>query len=181
MKLAYLHLPITTSTNDYAKSHLSIKSLGLFTIISTDLQTNGRGTSSRQWLSSKNDLAFSVCFFMPKNTVDPLWLTALTSQIMKKILLCYGINSTIKKPNDLFINGKKIAGILTETISHNDQTLVIIGIGLNVNSSATFLETISQPATSIFNETNVMTDCKNLLYTITQQLHAEITSIKKES
>lgn len=61
----------------------------------------------------------------------------------------YGATSLIKPPNDVYCNGKKIAGILADTLIQGDLTIVYLGIGVNVNNDTSKDSSISDIATNL--------------------------------
>ena len=70
-----------------------------------------------------------------------------------------GLDSVIKWPNDVVVNGKKLCGILTEMSSEIDHVnYVVPGIGINVNTES-FPEEIRQVATSVYLETGKTLEC----------------------
>ena len=125
------------------------------TIILADTQTGGIGTKGRNWHTGSNkNIAMSI-LYRPQKDVKKL--EGLTIEIAKKIQNTmknkYNINLTIKEPNDLMLNGKKICGILTESNTiGNKINYVIISIGFNVNEN-NFPEELKNIATSLYKET----------------------------
>ena len=97
-------------------------------------QTKGRGTKGKKWISNKGNLFSSIFFPLNKNyppfnefsIINPI----LISEVIKKF--CEGKKITLKFPNDLFLNGKKICGILQELITSDNRKFLIVGIGLNI-------------------------------------------------
>lgn len=79
------------------------------------------------------------------------------------------LDPKIKLPNDLYVNDKKIAGILTERVDE----WAIIGIGLNVNMPKEFLDKIDQPATSILIETGKETSIENILKALITRFYSK--------
>jgi len=60
---------------------------------------------------------------------------AASISVADSINKLYGLNTDIKWPNDILINGKKVCGILTEIETKNDEiTNLIVGVGINVNN-----------------------------------------------
>jgi biotin-(acetyl-CoA carboxylase) ligase len=72
-----------------------------------------------------------------------------TALAIAQVLRRYAIHATIKWPNDILVDGKKICGILVESTSRGDEPWVIVGIGLNVCMEGKLLASIDQPATSM--------------------------------
>ena len=104
-------------------------------IISTDLQTKGKGQRKNKWISKKGNLFLSIFFEIGKK-ISLSKLIRLNLKIIKKTIY-KKVNSTIhiKKPNDILINKKKVCGILQEIIFRNDRKYLIIGIGINISCS----------------------------------------------
>ena len=94
------------------------------TIIWADIQTNGRGRYNRIW-ESDNDIIFSI---LKKNNGPYQIITPLSITLALKKL---NINTGIKWPNDIYLNNKKLSGILIEDIYNNKFISSIIGIGIN--------------------------------------------------
>ena len=107
------------------------------TIIITENQTKGKGQKTKTWrMIPGKSLVFSL--IISKNyPVDYSGLISLSvSLALNESLNKRGVETQLKWPNDLFINGKKIGGILCETkIEKSKIKNMVIGIGLNVNES----------------------------------------------
>jgi BirA family biotin operon repressor/biotin-[acetyl-CoA-carboxylase] ligase len=140
-----LYFKELNSTNIYSLEN----DLPDFTVVLADKQTNGKGRSSRIWESSSDqNLYFSIV--LPKMDINRL----LPLNIVAGYALCdsvrkYCLNTDLKWPNDLVIEGKKLAGLLLDVkFSGNNLKKVVLGIGINVNIIS-FPETIKNIATSI--------------------------------
>ena len=107
------------------------------TIIITENQTNGKGQKNKTWgMVPGKSLVFSL--ILAKNyPIDHSGLISLSiSLALKESLNKRGLDAKLKWPNDLFINGKKIGGILCETKTDNSNIkTMVIGVGVNVNES----------------------------------------------
>ena len=143
------HFKTLSSTQDKAKefakkrAHLKLE----FLAIVADKQIKGRGRFGRTWHSSPKGLWFSILFW-PKSVDKMQYLTLIASlAAAKTIKKIAGIDIKIKWPNDLHYNGKKICGILTETILGKENS-VVIGLGINLNQSS-FPNAIKQTSTSL--------------------------------
>lgn len=120
------------STNEYIKKNYQQLNNG--TVVVAIEQTAGKGRKGRSWISPKGGLWFSI-FIKPKNLKSAFFFTKLSSVTLIKVLKKYKINAQIKWPNDIFVNGKKLAGILTEGIYENSKPIaLVIGIGININN-----------------------------------------------
>ena len=131
------------------------------TMIIADIQTGGIGTHGRVWhTDEENNIAFSVYF--ETNNCKLENLKNLTIDIAKNIVRVfkelYNIDLDIKFPNDIYCNGKKLGGILTETKVQNGVVkCVIIGIGINTNQIV-FANDIKDIATSVKKEFDIEVD-----------------------
>ena len=147
------------STNLYLKENYH--QLPNKTVIVTNHQTAGRGRLSRVWEDS-DDLLFSVLLKeqLPHNIAN---LSLLTAASLYKTLNKIVNNVTIKWPNDILADGKKLSGILLESVVVGEQVdCIIIGVGINVNTIK-MNPSIVRKATSIYLETNHKIDKKTLL------------------
>lgn len=126
----------TTSTNSAVLEMARRENLKSLVLVA-DHQTEGRGQFGRKWLSRpKENLLFSIYFEPNLKPSEAAPITQLACQAVVEVLTHYQITCEIKKPNDVLVNGKKICGILTESSSKGEKLeYVIIGMGLNINSS----------------------------------------------
>ena len=129
-------------------------------VIIADIQTNGKGTHGRKWYTDEgNNIAFSF-FRQIDCEIDKLeGLTTEMAQIILDIFKeLYQIELQIKLPNDIFYNGKKVGGILSETkVSGKIVKYIVIGIGINTCQTE-FDREIKDIATSIKNEFGIDVD-----------------------
>ena len=107
------------------------------TLVCAEEQTKGKGRLGRLWLSPKSKgIYMSLILRPPLASTEISKLTLLsavaTCEAIKKVS---GVQAAIKWPNDLLVNDKKIAGILTEMSAEMDKVrFIVIGIGINVNT-----------------------------------------------
>ena len=149
MELIHHRFDSISSTNDWAKEQLAIFSQEKVTIVSAESQTSGRGQYGRQWLSPPHkNLYASFCFFISESQKDVLSLTHVMAISISALLEEEGISPQIKWPNDVLVHGKKIAGILCETVPIDDRIGVIIGLGMNINMTPEEFASVGRPATS---------------------------------
>jgi BirA family transcriptional regulator, biotin operon repressor / biotin---[acetyl-CoA-carboxylase] ligase len=142
------------STNNLAKK-LALKGAPHGTLVLAEEQTAGKGRLDRKWLSPGNEnLIFTILLRPPlsADNIFPLTMILAVSAI-DAIEAMTGLNVLIKWPNDLYVNRKKLAGILTEfSVRDFSVEYVIIGLGLNVNWMPGEKDGILYPATSILAE-----------------------------
>ena len=124
------------STNNYAK--LNIENFADKTIIHALSQTSGRGRLNRSWVDLGEGNLFMSFVLKPSVYFNEIYpnITQYLSVALCKVLESYGLKPEIKWPNDVLISGKKIAGILSETVmSGNVLKGIVVGIGVNLNSN----------------------------------------------
>lgn len=104
-------------------------------VLISDGQTGGKGRLGRQWFSPEGvNLYLSVLLRPQVNPENSAVFTFIASLALVKTLDDLNVSSKIKWPNDLLINQKKVAGVLTEMKNEgNKPEFIIIGIGLNIN------------------------------------------------
>ncbi|MFA6989412.1 MAG: biotin--[acetyl-CoA-carboxylase] ligase [Candidatus Gastranaerophilaceae bacterium] len=149
------HFKELESTNTYGMKNLS--TLNDMDIIIASKQTGGRGQFDRKWVSNKNNNVYMSIVLKPFRHAEldsasfPLTnFSQYMSVVICRVLADYGINAKIKWPNDVLVNGKKIAGILCESsIQGKKLKGIVIGIGINLNLEQDDIENIDQPATAL--------------------------------
>jgi BirA family biotin operon repressor/biotin-[acetyl-CoA-carboxylase] ligase len=147
-----IFLEVIESTNTY----LSENDFSENTIVYSFNQTSGRGRNYKKWTDFKNKNI--ACSFV-LNDVDNnnvTWLIATSSIALIAVLKIFKIkNAWIKWPNDIYIEDKKIAGILAESkFVEGKLKKIIVGIGINVNCTKDDLSILDNKATSILVETD---------------------------
>ena len=126
----------TKSTNGWAKENLE----NLFTndlafhLVVTDFQSKGRGRGQHSWTSPKlgSALLSSWCFSLPQAPQPFLTLRIGLALIRASFCTWPFLEWSLKAPNDLFLDGDKIAGLLVENISQGPETKCIVGLGMNI-------------------------------------------------
>ena len=104
-------------------------------IIITEEQIAGRGQHGNKWISLKGNL-FMTIFFEINKKEKISELTKFNLKIIKRVIQKYIKKKlTIKPPNDILVNEKKICGILQEVIFFKLKKLMIVGIGINIKKS----------------------------------------------
>jgi BirA family biotin operon repressor/biotin-[acetyl-CoA-carboxylase] ligase len=178
-----IYLTTVDSTNSYASEMLRQNTAIEGTIIYTFNQTNGRGQRGNTWLGEPNKNVALSLILTPGflDAKDQFLLTKIISlsvaDLMAELLQNQG-NCTIKIkwPNDIYVNDKKIAGILIEnTLAKNTIQNSIIGIGLNVNQTE-FSREIN--ATSLKKITSAEFDLKEVIARLCDFIEARYLQLK---
>ena len=146
------HVKKINSTME-ACAHLVTQGAASGTIVSANYQESGRGRFKRKWLSPNGENIQISIILRPTqgelkyiNMFASLAVLATCEQVLNS-------KATIKWPNDVQVNGRKISGILTESIIEGEKIISsIVGIGLNVNLDVKSQTGIEKTATSVKNE-----------------------------
>lgn len=133
-------------------------------IIFAENQTAGIGTHERMWFTGQGyNLSFDIILKPDCNIEKISNITIIIAECLQKVLKNeYNIETFIKEPNDIILNDKKLAGILTETIAMGAKIKKIyIGIGININQIE-FPGNLNNIATSLKKEFNKEFDRKEI-------------------
>ena len=173
-----VHLDIVDSTNNYAAKELLTKSLNEGSVFTANCQQSGRGTGSSQWESSEGlNLTISIVIYPVQveiyhqfaiSQAISLGLADFLSQHVGKV--------SVKWPNDIYVDDKKIAGVLIETaISGGKFSRAIVGIGLNINQEK-FVSDAPNPV-SLKNLTAKSYDLNEILDSLCDKLDKRYISL----
>ena len=145
-----------TSTNDVAINLIKREKKEIGCVYAEE-QTKGRGTRGREWISDKGNLFSSIFFPLKDNYPSFNEFSIINPIIISDIIkhFCEEKNINLKFPNDIFVNKKKICGLLQEIITLSNRKFLIIGIGMNI---------ISNPnINSRYQATNILSETKKEL------------------
>ena len=162
MKFEIFKFKSVTSTNDVAINLIKEKKKKIGCIYA-DIQTRGRGTRGKRWISVHGNLFGSIFFPLKKNYPPFNEFSIINPVIISGVMenFCEKKNISFKWPNDVFLNGKKICGILQELITLNSKKFLIIGIGINIVSNPNI--NAKYETTNIFLETRKMPSIKEII------------------
>lgn len=182
------YFPEIDSTNSYAH-HLAQEGAPEGTIVLSDFQTEGKGRHSRVWESSRDANILMSIVLRPKLEIERVVkITLATSEILISSFEKYlnklnieNIKFSVKWPNDVLANGKKIAGILTESsLREKDIIYIIVGIGVNVNQDLSNLtDDVRINATSLFAETGIVFDRETLISEIITEFERQYFNLER--
>ena len=121
------------STNEYIKRYLASEENR---IVIAKRQTGGRGTKGRSFASREGGVYLTaLTFYRGFFARDAFLIMARAATAVCKTAEQFGLSPEIKWPNDVYLSGKKLAGILVENILEGGQVKAsIVGIGLNVSN-----------------------------------------------
>lgn len=133
------------STNTYAKTLQGETPA----IVVAAKQTAGRGRRQKQWDSAGVGEDLYISYYVPCKDADLQGLTLVVALAVHDALEGFGVQTNIKWPNDIYVDDKKLCGILCEAIYHGGaHEAVVIGIGINGRKTP-FIGELSEKATSL--------------------------------
>lgn len=141
------HLP---STNTYLMQNISAQTRTI--CVATNLQTHGRGRRGRAWQAGLGaSLTFSLLWRFQCGAATLSGLSLAVGIALIRTLHAMGFkNAQLKWPNDILIDGEKLAGILIELQGDMDgPSMAVIGVGINLNLPPHLKQQIDQPATDL--------------------------------
>lgn len=154
------------STNAYAKKLLeqadNIRSLNKNVVVA-ESQTAGRGRLGRKFYSpAETGIYLSIIYVPEEKITNPAEITAFSAVAVRRVIeRLYKKNAKIKWINDLYLDGKKIAGILTEGfVNYTTGTIdaAIIGIGVNIQKND---REIPEELSTVVGAIQGAEDCRN--------------------
>ena len=124
----------TDSTNTRARHHAADGGATPALFIA-DAQTAGRGRTGKSFYSPKDTGLYASLLLRGEPRSSVYMTTAAAVAIRRAVKRVTGVSTDIKWVNDLYLNGKKVAGILCESVFVGDSGYVIIGFGINISTS----------------------------------------------
>ncbi|MBN1914302.1 MAG: biotin--[acetyl-CoA-carboxylase] ligase [Parachlamydiales bacterium] len=181
MHWEYIFLDSIPSTNLWAKQHYQTFASQKITIVCAEEQTKGIGRCQRCWISPKGAGIYATFYFqLPKKTAHLSTLGLVLCYSLATVLIQEQFSPKIKWPNDVLLQGKKIAGILCETLFTEDHIDIFLGIGINISTPKKILKAIDQPATSLYEETHKTWDKNQILQSLAQEWSRNLELFQKK-
>lgn len=168
-----------SSTQILAKELLNQGKTPIPFVVIAERQTDGYGRYSRKWYSPTGGLWCSIVVNkeeIPFKKTAHLFIIVGIS-VFQTIQLIYKIKPTIKWPNDILVNNKKVAGIIIEEHTTNRKGYFIIGIGVNINNKVP-LE-INDTAISLKDITGEECEIRSFLFELIMQFKKDYTIYTK--
>jgi BirA family biotin operon repressor/biotin-[acetyl-CoA-carboxylase] ligase len=170
----------TTSTNDVIEK-LARDGVEEGVVVFAEAQTRGRGRLGRKWTSpAKGGLWFSVLLRPGLRLQEATRLSVASATALRRAIESQtGLKPEIKWPNDILIQGKKVAGILTELSAELDRVkYVVLGIGVDVNlSQGDFPAELRKLATSLSAELGKPVSRSELAVAILRELDRDYARV----
>jgi BirA family biotin operon repressor/biotin-[acetyl-CoA-carboxylase] ligase len=170
-----VYFEITDSTNAQAR-RLAEEGAPEGTVVIADQQTAGRGRLGRFWLSPPGvNLYLSIILrpsFPPRDATSMTFLSAVA--VANAVVAVGPFTPQLKWPNDVLLDGRKVAGLLNEMNAETEQVhYLVLGVGVNLNMAATeFPSDLRTPATSLFAAGGVEVSRRDFTQTLLRQLDA---------
>jgi BirA family biotin operon repressor/biotin-[acetyl-CoA-carboxylase] ligase len=166
----FVHLDLTTSTNDHARA-LALAGAPAGTVVAAEEQTAGRGRQGRAWSSPRGRSLTLSALLRPAANATSLLPLAAALAVCEACESVTEVECAIKWPNDVLLEGRKLAGILIE--SRPQDGWAVLGIGLNVNTGEAELEPrVRETATSLLIATGLPVDRERVLDALLDSLAA---------
>lgn len=174
MKYHHIHFQTIDSTNTFLKNNY--EKYDSFTFVSSDYQSSGKGRNDRKWVADegKNIL---MSFILKEDNIlsDFPFISIGTAYVIAQYLQDIEVkNVSIKWPNDIYVNDKKICGILLES---SLPRYLVVGLGLNLNQRE-FLDEYRITPTSAANELGKELDKITVSEELIQRLTAFMSDIR---
>lgn len=178
MQIDHISFERIDSTNTWAKNNVERLQRAYLSLITAREQTAGRGRYTRSWVSPKDQNIYATyALFLPIRREDIGNFPQVLALAAAKTVEALGLTPTLHWPNDVMLDGKKLGGILTESVIHQGMRCLIIGIGLNVNMSGEECEAIDRPATSLKIELGQKFLVQEIQDSLTHTFHALLTKL----
>jgi BirA family biotin operon repressor/biotin-[acetyl-CoA-carboxylase] ligase len=170
LRLTILHFDSLPSTNTEAARHAVLGAPEGLCVVARE-QTAGRGRQQRAWISPAGAGLYFSIVLRPQLEARAWPLITLMAAVAVADALgeACGLSVDIKWPNDIYAEGRKLSGILAETVETNVGRACILGIGVNLRSSA-FPSHLQDVATSIEDLTGSTPDVEHLLQALTRAI-----------
>ncbi len=170
--------PLVDSTNDagsrFIQQATSLAPFQQGLVLVSTLQTHGKGQFDRVWDSQKGGLYYTLLIPYPHYHTQSAEKAKERAQgvcytLIHELRKIIPLSLEHKAPNDIYINGQKIGGVLIECDTIDNTAVMIIGIGLNINQKH-FTDSLSLKATSVYTYCNKNIPLSQLIEAITPAL-----------
>ena len=146
-----IHYPSLPSTMETARKEAG-QGAPEGTVVIADEQTAGHGRLGRAWLSPEGSVSLSVVLY-PDIAGLPYLIMIASLAVARSIEAVTGLEALLKWPNDVLVNGRKVAGILIESsMGGKAVDYAVMGIGININVDMSAFPEIAATATSLSGE-----------------------------
>ena len=173
-------LPVIDSTNQYLLDRLPELKSGDACV--AEYQQAGRGRRGRKWFSPFGaNLYLSMYWRLDQGPAAAIGLSLVIGIVMAEVLHDLGADQVrVKWPNDLYLNDRKLAGILVElTGKTGDAAQIVIGAGLNMVMRSVQNDVVNQAWTNL-QEAGIVIDRNTLAVRMIKELRSSLTLFEQE-
>ncbi len=174
------HIFTSTDSTNKVAFHLALDGAEHGTAVLAEMQVKGRGRLDRFWHSPAKKGLYCSVIIRPKLCAEAYPKITLVAGLSVSHALdrTCGCRSSVKWPNDIYMSGRKLGGILTQSSTLSGSTscsFAVVGIGVNINNSTEdFAPEIEKIATSVFLETGKTNDIQAVFQAIRTELLKDI-------
>ena len=170
-----------TSSTSHEAVRQAMDGMSQGSIIFAERQTRGRGRKGHNWFSAPRGLQFSLVLRPDPHTWDADILTELGVLAVAESLKECGFEPHCKLPNDVLLQGRKVAGVLAETgFRGAEPEWAVLGIGCNINAlPEEFPEDLRAVSTSLLAESGRVTDRAAVLRSILEHLEDDYLRMQR--
>lgn len=174
------HIAECASTNDLARAWAVDASHPAphLALVTADFQTRGRGRRGRVWEATPGESALMSFILRSPVALADAWQLGFVAALSVADALKndFGLEPRLKWPNDVLVDGNKVAGVLVEIVSASSAGTAIVGIGLNVNQSKfSDGESFLHPPTSLRLATGQEWGVESVIQSIASVLAGRVT------
>ena len=182
IKPEIVRFPLIDSTNSYLMKAHSYKP---GTVVLADYQTAGRGRFGRSWISPPEEALLFSILLTDLNQAIPLYIYTFLAAVGVyeglKPLISGKYKLSLKWPNDILLNNKKVCGILVQSKTNGSVlSRLVIGIGLNINQPEEFFKDELQHAASLYSTTGKRFDRILVLTNILRNIDQQLTILREK-
>ncbi|WP_426578440.1 bifunctional biotin--[acetyl-CoA-carboxylase] ligase/biotin operon repressor BirA [Xenorhabdus stockiae] len=173
-------IPVIDSTNQYLLDKLTELTSGDTCV--AEYQYAGRGRRGRQWVSAfGRNLYLSMFWRLEQGPAAAIGLSLVVGIVIAEVLNRQGAEKVkVKWPNDLYLDDKKLAGILVELMGRTgDAAQIVIGIGMNISMSSEQQKIINQQWTNL-QQAGVTVERNKLVTEIVTELKKALVQFENE-
>lgn len=174
----FVYFEETDSTMNVAQKLLEENpNISSGTLILSEKQTHGRGRENRMWTSFPKGNLYFTLIFRPCDINELRKLNLATCCAVVKVCRDKDVKAGVKWPNDVWVNGKKICGMLIDSSITGSSLVANVGVGININEEmrASPFREISESATSLFEVLGKPLDREEILGNFCNQMESMLS------
>ena len=180
MHREFLYKENAVSTNSELKAMARASAGPVTAVLQAGEQSGGRGRQNKTFFSPKGGVYFSAAFPLAGDETHVSFLTLLAGlAVCRALESAYPADYKIKWPNDIYLRGKKLCGILTELVSANGRNTAVVGVGINADiKKEAFPPALSDTMTSLCAEGLRIPEAKKLILSTVSLLDHYVYDIR---